>query len=477
MRFLNTTGWYLALLALLSAWVCFFSPPLYPLLDADQAIHVLMVADLKLPDDWYYWGQDRLGSFMPLLARPFFLLGLEAVWAYTVAQLLAFLSWAWFLNRLCGNRWLALAALALLIFPPLPFSSFILPGHPFLAQITFTLAGIHIAMKPGTPATWLGFPPIAALAVWSSELSLPFFGVLGLMMLRETYHTNGPRALVRAMLLLIPGTAAGLWFLLYTKQTAHRVAAYSEIFGTREEIIRNLEQFGVRYGEILFFGTGEWGTSVSALAWTMLLLAGLVLMAGKLAATSVVQRALLISGALVILLLPFSHWVAMMGSDPRYYGYGWLLLTFSILPSLKGLMKPVAGLLMVFSAAFGWWSVEQVYLTKDSSAYFKPGRTDILSLAEKVRAPAIASYWTAYVYTALHPDHPRAIPSEGEYLRNGRQINSVLSSDTVAVIGSFWLETYPDTLKQYNRELLLIHPPETAGDLHFALYRPLKTGE
>lgn len=37
--------------------------------DADQAIHVLMTADLQLPADLYYWGQQRGGSILPVLGN------------------------------------------------------------------------------------------------------------------------------------------------------------------------------------------------------------------------------------------------------------------------------------------------------------------------------------------------------------------------------------------------------------------------
>ncbi len=45
-----------------------FAPLNTPNLNADRAIHVLMAADLKLPQDLYYWGQNRLGSIVPLLS-------------------------------------------------------------------------------------------------------------------------------------------------------------------------------------------------------------------------------------------------------------------------------------------------------------------------------------------------------------------------------------------------------------------------
>src|ERR1035437_7141392 len=39
---------------------------------SDNAIHVLMAKNFQLPRDFYYWGQDRLGSLLPMIA---FLIG------------------------------------------------------------------------------------------------------------------------------------------------------------------------------------------------------------------------------------------------------------------------------------------------------------------------------------------------------------------------------------------------------------------
>jgi hypothetical protein len=46
-----------------------FSPATAFTLNSDEASHVLMAYDFRFPTDLYYWGQDRLGSLVPLLAH------------------------------------------------------------------------------------------------------------------------------------------------------------------------------------------------------------------------------------------------------------------------------------------------------------------------------------------------------------------------------------------------------------------------
>lgn len=49
----------------------FYSALYYPALNSDNAVTVLMIHYFKLPDDLYFWGQDRLGSLIPLLGQVF----------------------------------------------------------------------------------------------------------------------------------------------------------------------------------------------------------------------------------------------------------------------------------------------------------------------------------------------------------------------------------------------------------------------
>jgi hypothetical protein len=61
------SGFLITLFALLSFRS--FAPNLSPFLNSDGAIHVLMSYDLQLPQDLYYWGQNRLGSLIPILTH------------------------------------------------------------------------------------------------------------------------------------------------------------------------------------------------------------------------------------------------------------------------------------------------------------------------------------------------------------------------------------------------------------------------
>ncbi len=39
-----------------------------PIFNSDNAVHIVMEQDLNLPEDLYYWGQNHLGSLLPIVS-------------------------------------------------------------------------------------------------------------------------------------------------------------------------------------------------------------------------------------------------------------------------------------------------------------------------------------------------------------------------------------------------------------------------
>lgn len=81
----------------------FYSSLFYPVLNSDNAVTILMIHYFKLPKDLYFWGQDRMGSLIPLLGQiPFKLFNLSAITSESIVHylilLLGFLSFSHFLR-------------------------------------------------------------------------------------------------------------------------------------------------------------------------------------------------------------------------------------------------------------------------------------------------------------------------------------------------------------------------------------------
>ncbi|MCY7284016.1 MAG: hypothetical protein LH679_11360, partial [Cyanobacteria bacterium CAN_BIN43] len=168
-------------------------------LSADHAIHILMTHDLVLPDDLYFWGQDRLGSIVPIFAhgllRLFSLPPVVAVsWAQYFFLLLGFLAFASLLNN-PGLK----VVFALVWFLPLGnFTRFVEISHPYGPQMAFVGLAIVFARQLSDKAESL--QPfvrqllISALtaswfiSIWISDFSVVLAFCFGVVIFGTSYR-------------------------------------------------------------------------------------------------------------------------------------------------------------------------------------------------------------------------------------------------------------------------------------------------
>ena len=61
--------YYISLLIIVIISFRIYSSVFYPGLNSDNAVTILMTHYFHLPDDLYFWGQDRMGSIIPLIAQ------------------------------------------------------------------------------------------------------------------------------------------------------------------------------------------------------------------------------------------------------------------------------------------------------------------------------------------------------------------------------------------------------------------------
>src|ERR1035437_5805494 len=86
--------------------ICFFSPLGSPFLNSDQAIHVLMANSISLPEDLYYWHQDRLGSMIPILASGLIkIFRIESIYAVTIVLYGMILATYYFFSKFLENAY------------------------------------------------------------------------------------------------------------------------------------------------------------------------------------------------------------------------------------------------------------------------------------------------------------------------------------------------------------------------------------
>ena len=160
-----------------------------PVFNSDYAVHVLMAQDIKLPDDLYYWGQNRLGSLLPILS--YFgvrILSLSPIVAVSYVQylllLIGFLSFCSILRSNFSRLTLALVWLL----PAVTFTSTIeavQPYTPQFATIGCALAFIHQLNIYKNTIFWqrglliVGSLISLCLSLWISEQSIIIVLIMG----------------------------------------------------------------------------------------------------------------------------------------------------------------------------------------------------------------------------------------------------------------------------------------------------------
>ncbi len=160
-----------------------------PAFNSDHAVHVLMAQDLKLPDDLYYWGQNRLGSLLPILS--YFgvkILSLSPIVAVSSVQyLLMLIGFLSFCSILSSN--FSKLTLALVWFlPAATFTSTIeavQPYTPQFATIGCALAFLHQLNIYKSNIFWkrglliIGSLISLCLSLWISEQSIIIVLIVG----------------------------------------------------------------------------------------------------------------------------------------------------------------------------------------------------------------------------------------------------------------------------------------------------------
>lgn len=161
--------------------------------NSDQAIQALMIKDFSWPADSYYWGQNRLGSFLPLVSLPFYwIFKLHPIWILTIINHTMLLI-AWFLiSKYFNNPYSKILLLIAIFLPHYTYHFILLVAHPYPQQLfclsisTYFLVSIFKKIKSENEIDRYDYLKLSCanifivLACWVSELSAVYFVFVGL---------------------------------------------------------------------------------------------------------------------------------------------------------------------------------------------------------------------------------------------------------------------------------------------------------
>lgn len=278
--FLNTRFMGLDYRVLLVVIVCtsflLLSPWGSPILNSDGAIEVLMAFWYRLPDDVYYWGQDRGGSLLPLLsALPVRLLHSDPLLTISVVRYLIMVAGMLGYFTIIRLPFCRLCFAIAFFLPAFPFSD--IPWYTI--GIEYSLLGILVGLsarildssnKPeqSYPIFSHGvFILVSVVAVWVSDAALMTTVLLAAFLVWKLW----PAKKHRNNFMLLQSVALAMTILVWAwlkSMAPIKTDSYSNLHGI-ESAGQSLHQLVHSVIDYLAFRIGDHIVSIGA--WCMVM--------------------------------------------------------------------------------------------------------------------------------------------------------------------------------------------------------------
>ena len=501
-----------------------FAAYLTPNLNSDHAVHILMTYDLRLPQDLYYWGQDRLGSLLPILSNQlsevFSIVPVKAA-SYTqyFLILLGYLS----LSSLFKST-IAKLIFALAWFLPLNyFIELLMIAQPYgpqfacigVAAVLINQAGKASDRKNIKTAVLIGLATIFLfLSLWLSDLSiliiLILFGAgckfiydraiatsfeLDNQFLRTLIAIDRHKFQPLLPPIITSGISAliGFAFISYAKQSAARNRNYGT-FSNLQQIWEVVSQLATSLFRTLTFQTDNIFLSIHALL--VLGFAGYLTYSirrqyqqSSYSVSSFWVYVFAINAAISFVLILLSRWLYVNGISLRYFTVVYVSCWIATLLLVEGLQKPAKRLAFTLLALIAFSSS----LTLPNYVFSFSKAPSVISqlqdFREFDRAGFIGEYWESYILCSVDPKdldctpYDRrnkdqtscsTTPAKPPVIRGVRCVRCArrtLRAKNLYLIKENWFDTFPTEIQQFGRCLVKVGESQQVAGYTIAPYR------
>lgn len=437
--------------------------------NSDQALHALMAEDFSFSEDWYYWNQNRLGSFIPLLGSIFTAIGFSPLGSMVVVQYLILSAIFTLLFVQLKSKWLFLPLLLFVFFPHSSFINQVIVGHPYLAQILFVtivLAFVHYKKQINPRLYFFGLPFVCGLAVWSSEVSLGAL-IAFLIVYTAEVKEGFKRKNVGFSIL---GLTSVFGFIAYAKSLSYKTKNFDAQFINLTDLIEGLKKLFHYILETSSFSYNKLPNTY--LFYALILLILLLGIYRKRIHINSKARFFLLSGVFSFLIIILSSWWGLADYPLRYFTFSFLQLLLFLLflvDSKEGksfLLKFSLNIVAICIAWSGLYLIKYFTLEVPNRATQKEMR----EIAKMGDFGIIGSYWNTYSIDALS-NRIEATPPNGYAVRNKRGVPKVFNNDSIMIIRNDYLEYFPDTVVQFQHVLIKSSSIGKVGQLEYAFYK------
>ncbi len=455
-----------------------------------------MTANFRFPHDLYFWGQDRLGSFVPLFSHLIMkLTGLNAAWSVSITNYLILIAGYLCISILFRSWSIKLILAVFWFFPPVNFLDFLMIAQPFGVQMSLLAISICIFNKINSSQSAFKRNMLISLisitlivSMWVSDLTIISIFLLIALALFNYFRDYANRLQFRfkmrnifkepALYITLFWMFAGYIFIKYAKSHADQDIRYTkQMFNDLDTVFLTIKAISFQIIDILtfnyesniFLGLFGWLSVIALFAITYFA----IKMRGKITSNKWFWF-FMTQAILAILAILVSYWVFRNGVSRRYFVLAYISLVLAILlisDKFPGKQKFGINILLILTTITGLLSstVHIYYPERQKSKY-----ENMKEFRRLGKAGIISEYWNSYITAITAPNKITVTPNDRSYIRNIKMADSVFWQPDIYIIKDLWLDNFPENISQYGYNLQKAHKPFELGGATLCEYKVVK---
>jgi len=453
----------IVLIALIS--FCFYSYLRYPLICSDDAWTVLMAHYFQFPDDLFAWNQSRVGNIIPLMAQFFIhLFNFKAITAVSIAEYILLFVGVMFLGTLFKNK-LFKILVAFIFF--LPFERYIYITRYYIGwEYSILAIAIYLINKVwDMDKTTLKAKiiMIAIMLIFVIDIWVIYnatFSIIILIAILLIYNKKRPQKIVLRYSII--GGIISCLVLKFIYSFVNGSCEDCNKINTLSDIWQAISILFYRWRGVLLGPQNEILISIFAYLSIILFVVLIVCIIRKKWYRVLIKDKwiafFLVDACAFFGIYLLSHWVLLNGMGQWYYVTVYISMSMCVLLIFDRLYneKQIKYLkyfllLIVFVGA-----VSPIYTMRyNNPKTLKPTLENVDELESLGKCGLIGDYWDSWVCSISDPDKIISTPHQDDWAsnRNLSMAHKAASMDTVYLVKDNWLESFPDTITQFDNKL------------------------
>ena len=442
--------------------------PYIHVVNSDSAIHVIMIDHFDWQRDFYYWAQNRVGSFVPAVAQPIKLLGISPLKAAFIVRYLLLIGTCLILCKLVRIPIYRILIVVAVLFPSFSYFRILEIGHPYAEQLFLLLLGtylIHRKIKIQEPVdnpALILTSILFGIAFWANDSSLIYILMfaIGLIILQVSgiMHFSGR---FNWLFFATP-------FLAIASYCYYKKLVIIDYSGYADQKINSLDVFFESvfswHKKVIYVFENGISNPVVATEIAVIFFFFIIFLIALLKWRLWIDRFSKYYIPLFFILFAlamycavcFSSWYIDNYSDSRYMITSYFFMLFGSfilldkmhsddkLPVKSG-FTGLAFLLVVVGIYSQKYVVQNGFILE---------KGEIPELIQVQGRGIIGDYWYTYALAAHDPASIPATPHESSFPRSYHERMRVLAMDQIFLIKNNWFETFPDTVVQFETRLV-----------------------